>query len=85
MARVRLSVDIEPEIKHQLAVLAALRGVTMSELVVNAVRKVLADEGTSEIVHSAGGLAGALRRYADPQKRGREDSAWANQVENDLH
>jgi hypothetical protein len=84
MARVRLSVDIEPELKHQLAVLAALRGVTMSELVVEAVSRVLSEEGTEELVKKPSNLAGALRRYSDVGKRAREASAWAEHVADDL-
>ena len=84
MARVRLSVDIHPELKHQLAVLAALRRVTISDLVVEAVRRVLAEEGTEELVKNPTNLAGALRRYADADKRSQEDSAWAEHVADDL-
>ncbi|MFP4267047.1 MAG: ribbon-helix-helix protein, CopG family [Spirochaetaceae bacterium] len=85
MARVRLSVDIEPEIKHQIAVLAALRGVSMSDLVVEAVRRVLAEEGTEELVENSSNVAGALRHYADADRRVREDSAWAEHVADDVH
>lgn len=41
MARVLLRVDVEPELKHRLSVLAALRGSTISDIVVDAVRFVL--------------------------------------------
>ncbi|MDY7027832.1 MAG: hypothetical protein SVR04_06010 [Spirochaetota bacterium] len=85
MARVRLSIDIEPELKHQIAVLAALRGTTISDLVVQAIRRVLAEEGTEELVKKPSDLAGALRRYADADKRSREDSAWAEYAADDLH
>ncbi len=85
MARVRLSVDIEPELKHQLAVLAALRGITMSDIVVEAVRSVLTEEGTEELAQDSSSLAGVLHRYADQNKRTREDSAWAERAADDLH
>lgn len=85
MARVRLSVDIEPELKHQIAVLAALRGVTIRDLVVEAVRRELAEEGTEELVRNPSNLAGAHRRYAEADKRAREGSAWAEHVVDDLH
>ena len=84
MTRLRLSVDIEPELKHQIAVLAALRGVTMSELVIEAVQRVLDEEGTGELVKNPSKLAGTLRRYADADKRAREASAWAEHVADDL-
>lgn len=85
MARVRLSVDIEPKLKHQLSVLAALRGVTMSDIVVEAVRDVLAKEGTEELLRDSPKLAGALRHYAEVEKRAREESAWAEHAADDLH
>lgn len=48
MARVRLSVDVDPSLKHRLAVLATLRRTTISEIVIEAVQQVLAnDEGLS--------------------------------------
>jgi predicted transcriptional regulator len=85
MARVRLSVDIEPELKHQLAVLAALQGVTMSDLVVEAVHRVLDEEQTEALVRNSSDLAGALRRYANAGRRDRENSAWAEHVADDVH
>ena len=84
MARVRLSIDIEPELKHQIAVLAALRSTTISDLVVKSLHRVLAEERTEELVKKPSDLAGALRRYADAEKRSREDSAWAEHVADDL-
>jgi len=85
MARVRLSVDIEPELKHQIAVLSALRGTTISDLVVQALRRVLAEAGTEDLVKNPSDLAGALRRYADADKRSREDSAWPEHAADDIH
>ena len=85
MARVRLSIDIEPELKRQIAVLSALRGSTISDLVVKALHRVLAEEGTAELVKKPSDLAGALRRYADADKRTQEDSAWAEYAADDLH
>ncbi len=84
MARVRLSVDVEPELKRRLAVLAALRGVTMSDVVVDAVRVVLAEEGIEGPAGASSGLAGALHRYADKNKRRLEDLAWADRSADDL-
>ncbi|HDQ15373.1 MAG TPA: hypothetical protein ENN41_11235 [Sediminispirochaeta sp.] len=80
----RLSVDIEPELKHKIAVLAALRGTTISDLVVKALHRVLAEEGGEELVKKTSDLAGALHRYADADKRSREDAAWAESVADDL-
>ncbi len=72
MARVRLGVDVEPEIKHRLAVLAALRGVTMSDFVVDALRVVLAEEGIEGPVQESFGLTGRTGRtaYRDRGRRG---------------
>jgi hypothetical protein len=85
MTRVRLSVDIEREIKHRIAVLAALRGLTISEVVVEALRKELSDTGMQELIQRPSRLAGALRQYADAEKRSQEESAWAAHAANDLH
>lgn len=85
MARVRLSVDVEPELKHRLAVLAAIRGVTMSDIVVEALRVVLAEEGIESPGQATSGLAGVLHRYADKNKRILENSAWAESAADDIH
>jgi hypothetical protein len=84
MKRVRLSVDIEKEMKHQIVVLAALRGVTISDLVVGAVRRLMTEEHSEELISNPSSLAGVFRRYADAGKRAREGSAWSEQVADDL-
>lgn len=85
MARVRLSVDIDRDLKHQLAVLAALQGVSMREIVIRALRGVLAEVDAEEMVQPGAGLAGILHRYADATKREKEESAWAERAADDLH
>lgn len=57
----------------------------MSEIVVEALRDVLEKEGTEELIQNPSDLAGVLHRYADNEKRAREDSAWAERAANDLH
>jgi|AVFP01.1.fsa_nt_gi hypothetical protein len=80
MDRVRLSVDIDPATKHRLAVLAALRKTTISNIVVEAVRRTLSEDervGTDGDTTSA---AGVLARYADTERRKREEGTWMRRV-----
>lgn len=84
MSRVRLSVDIDPELKHQIAVLSALKGTTISNLVVTALHRLLNEEGREELVNSPSKLGGALHQYADADKRSREESAWAEHAADEL-
>ena len=84
MVRVRLSVDVEPELKHKLAVLAAIRGVSMSDIVVKAVQNVIDAEGIENLTKEIPALSGALRQYADYNKRALETTAWADRAD-DLH
>jgi hypothetical protein len=56
----------------------------MSELVVEAVGRVLSEEETEELVKNPSNLAGVLRRYADADKRARELLAWAEHAADDL-
>ncbi|MFP4510362.1 MAG: ribbon-helix-helix protein, CopG family [Spirochaetota bacterium] len=81
MARVRLSVDIDAELKHKIAVLAALRGTTISELVVEAVRKTTDLEGVFPPDQSTVSLHGALSHYSSREKRKHEQDAWADHVD----
>ncbi|TVQ23684.1 MAG: hypothetical protein EA383_13535 [Spirochaetaceae bacterium] len=81
MARVRLSVDIDAELKHRIAVLAALRGTTISQLVVEAVRKTTDLEDVIPSDVSTASLHGALSRYSSSEKRKREQDAWADHIE----
>lgn len=80
MSRVRLSVDIDPTVKHRLAVLAALRRTTISEIVVEAVQRVLAEDEVQSVSNGRAGAAGALARYADATKRAREEGTWSRSV-----
>lgn len=80
MARVRLSVDVDPTVKHRLAVLAALRRTTISEIVIEAVQRVLAEDEVQSASDGGTGAAGALARYADSTKRAKEEGAWSRAV-----
>lgn len=80
MDRVRLSVDIDPAIKHRLTVLAALRQTTISNIVVEAVQRTLSEDETAAINGDTTSAAGALARYADTGRRRREEGAWKRHV-----
>ncbi len=80
MDRVRLSVDIDPAIKHRLTVLAALRQTTISNIVVEAVQRTLGEDETAAINGDTTSAAGALARYADTERRKREEGAWMSHV-----
>jgi metal-responsive CopG/Arc/MetJ family transcriptional regulator len=76
MTRVRLSVDIDPALKHQLAVCAAVQGRTISEIVVEAVQRIVREKNGPE----GESLAGALSAYADSARRDLENDAWPRAV-----
>lgn len=80
MSRVRLSVDIDPAVKHRLAVLAALRRTTISEIVVKAIQRTLAEDEAPTLENDKTSAAGALAEYADVNKRKAEDGAWLRHV-----
>ena len=80
MARARLSVDVDPDIKHRLAVLAALRRTTISEIVIEAVQRALAEDEVQSASEGGTGAAGALARYADATRRATEEGAWSRSV-----
>ena len=81
MSRVRLSVDVDPSVKHRLAVLAALRRTTISEIVIEAVQRVLAEDEVKSVSDGTSGAAGALARYADVNRRAQEEGAWSRSVD----
>lgn len=80
MARVRLSIDVDPAIKHRLSVLAALRQTTISEIVVEAVQRTLAEDEAVAVSTDTPSAAGALAQYADEERRKREEGAWIRHV-----